>query len=406
MVGEPSAGVNDPYFFLSYHRSEYQPGDSADPDRWVKKFYQDLCNDLNQLTSARVPGYMDVHTRLGRDWADELVEALCGCKVFVPLLTRGYFESEWCGREWAAFTQRMQMHALGAAAPAAILPALWIPFPRLDPPPAVGRIQLIPPEFPSVYRDEGFYGLMKLKRYNQVYRESVWLMARAIQQTAQETCLARCPAMAMATVPNAFAEYQAGQQVRVTIASYKADSAGTGKHRPPAPTRSTYYYGRKMREWMPYRTDEDTTLIAHCAERVINGLGHSALLDPLDARESTERLAPSVLLVDPWAARVPGIANDLRAIDRDPMHAVVPWNEDDDETQRAAESLEAGLRGTLPQSLGLQGSAQRVPTLSAFRAALPKAVNEAIAKHFRTAPVFPPVQSGPAERPTLQGPEV
>ena len=402
MVGESPARVNDlPYFFLSYRRSQYRPSGSSEPDRWIRKFYKDLCTDLHQLTSAPVPGYMDVQTPLGHDWPDELVEALCCCKVFVPLLTPGYFDSEWCGKEWAAFIQRMQMQAYGGKAPKAILPALWGPFRRYVLPSAVDRTQLIPPGFPKAYEDEGFYGLMKIKRYRGAYEESVWRMAQTIQRVGEEINLASCPAMTMDSIRNAFADHKArniAHQIRVTIAAYAATSTSTGRRSRPIRARSNYYYGHTMREWMPYRSTDNTTLIARYAASVISELGHSAVLDPLDDRDDrtvAPQSSPSVMLVDPWAPGVPEIADHLRVIDGDPIHVVVPWNKDDNETARETPQLQARLHGTLPHSLSLKGSAPRVPTLEAFRAALPKAVNEAIAKHFRTAPAYPPARSGP-----------
>ena len=354
MVGEWSAGASDhPYFFLSYRRSEYQPGDGSDPDIWVKKFYQDLCNDLHQLTSARVPGYMDVQTPLGHVWPDELAEALCGCKVFVPLLTPGYFDSEWCGKEWVAFTQRMQMHAAAEGnAPAAILPVLWAPFRRYVLPSAVSDMQLVPPGFPKAYEDQGFFGLIKLKRFSVAYTRSVLRMAQTIQQVAEETNLAACSVMAMDSLQNAFADHQvrnATHQIRLAVAACLMSTTDASRGQ-PARARSNYYYGHTMCEWMPYRGPQDTTLIARYAERIISNLGHRAVLDPLDDPVEVPR-SPSVMLVDPWAPGVPEIADNLRTRDADPTHVVVPWNQDDEETTRETPHLQANLQGTLPRSL-------------------------------------------------------
>jgi hypothetical protein len=47
-----------------------------------------------------------------------------------------------------------------------------------------------------------------------------------------------------------------------------------------------------------------------------------------------------------------------------------------------------------------------VTTLEAFRAALPKAVYEAISRHFRTAPAYPPDEPPSMDRlPRFGGPD-
>ena len=98
-----------PYFFLSYARTpKRDPSDRDDPDRWVFKLYRDLCGAILQMTDARPEeaGFMDRENKLGTEWSPELTTALARCRVFVPLYSRRYFESDNCGREWFAFARR------------------------------------------------------------------------------------------------------------------------------------------------------------------------------------------------------------------------------------------------------------------------------------------------------------
>jgi FxsC-like protein len=412
----PEANAHPPYFFLSYARSKYQPDDGSDPDLWVKKFYQALCHDVHQLTSWPTPGFMDLQTPLGTQWPSTLATALSQCRVFVALLSPGYFTSEYCGKEWSVFEERVRAHAGDGERPVALIPALWTPF-RLDElPDEVGDIQLISAGFPRVYADEGFFGLMKLRRYNQAYKESVLLMAKTIKRIAEETNLRPCVAPSMKDADNAFAAHQAknaARRVQLTIASYSPTFAGDGDTR-PWQTRSQYYYGRSMREWSPYRSADDSTPIARYAERVVTGLGHNAVVSGLDEHGEPDELgepgepgsepaaSPSVTLVDPWAPDVPAVRERLHQLDAEPRQVVVPWNEDDEETTRNESRLEQGLDETVGRGLSLNGSARRVPTLDAFREELPKAVNEAISRHFKTAPSYPPDDPPATGRPTLQ----
>ena len=102
-----------PYFFLSYARTpKRDPSDRDDPDRWVYKLYKDLCAEILQMTDARPEeaGFMDRENRIGAQWSPELTSALARCRVFVPLYSRRYFESDNCGREWFAFARREITH--------------------------------------------------------------------------------------------------------------------------------------------------------------------------------------------------------------------------------------------------------------------------------------------------------
>ena len=102
-----------PYFFLSYARTpKRDPADRDDPDRWVYKLYKDLCAAILQMTDARPEeaGFMDRENKIGAQWSPELTAALARCRVFVPLYSRRYFESDNCGREWFAFARREITH--------------------------------------------------------------------------------------------------------------------------------------------------------------------------------------------------------------------------------------------------------------------------------------------------------
>ena len=108
-----SARDDRPYFFLSYARTPKRDrADREDPDRWVYKLYKDLCSAILQMTDARPEeaGFMDRENKIGTQWSPQLNSALARCRVFVPLYSRRYFESDNCGREWFAFARREITH--------------------------------------------------------------------------------------------------------------------------------------------------------------------------------------------------------------------------------------------------------------------------------------------------------
>ncbi|GLY80351.1 TIR-like protein FxsC [Actinoallomurus iriomotensis] len=390
-----------PYFFLSYARSRFRPDDGTDPDRWVTKLFKDLCHDVGVVTGMPTPGFMDRQIPAGTQWPDHLAEALASCRVFLALLSPAYFTSEYCGKEWAAFLGRVKSQQAGLDRPLAVIPALWT---RLDPselPPDLKSMQYIPPDFPSQYAAEGFYGIMKLGRYREQYKQAVLQLARLVKETAEQADLATGPISDFDALGNAFADYRGRARgrrpIKLTVAAHRLDSLPPG--------RDTYYYGRTMPEWTPYRNADYTTPIARYAEQVVAELGHEPIVDSVDEPATDPAASPTVLLVDPWVSRDPAIGGELRRIDEDPVNVLVPYNADDGETTDAEKDLNRTVDAVLGRSLVLPGSVKSVASIEAFRAALPKAVGEAINRYFKEAPVHPPEIEPTMERPTLELPD-
>src|SRR5690242_4825127 len=98
---DPAAGGEAPYFFLSYARTPRLPDDPGDPDKWIAKLYEDLCTNVIQFAKGKSPnvGFMDREIFPGEQWPNRLAQALACCRVFVPLYSPRYFESEECGKE-------------------------------------------------------------------------------------------------------------------------------------------------------------------------------------------------------------------------------------------------------------------------------------------------------------------
>src|SRR6202000_3480140 len=130
--GYPGLGAdNGPLFFLSYAHSPRDPANGRDPDLWVGKLYDDLCDHIKNMADLPIgtkAGFMDRELRQGHEWPERLSKALATCHVFVPLYSRRYFKSEHCGREWFAFNRRrLNYRSRRAMAIVTRVPALWIP---------------------------------------------------------------------------------------------------------------------------------------------------------------------------------------------------------------------------------------------------------------------------------------
>jgi FxsC-like protein len=399
MPGRIQTDDKRPHFFLSYARSRYRP-EGSDPDRWVAKLFNDLCLDVGQATGMPVPGFMDRQIPVGTSWPDHLADALANCRVFVALFSPAYFTSEYCGKEWAAFLERAERQFSRQERPFAIIPAMWVPMDTGELPSALYSMQNVPPGFPPAYAAEGLYGIMKLGRYREQYKETVFRLANIIKDRAAECALQAGPVADLDSLRNPFAESPPAARrhpVRLTLAAQRLDQLPQD--------RDAYYYGRTAREWTPYRSHDNTTPIGSFAEQVLTELGHHPTVDSIDepARDAEE--APSVLVVDPWATKDQAIGDRLRQLDEEPANVLAPFNAEDQQTASSATELTKGLTEMLPNSIALNGSAKRIPTMDAFRDALPKAVNEAITRFFKTTDTYPPQTPPTMQRPRLDGPD-
>ena len=113
------------YFFLSYSRPE------ETDRRKITKFYEDLCNEIKKITGKvklknHNIGFFDKGIQNGENWDDKIGKALHQSPVMVCLFSAYYFESEFCGKEWKAFTDRIY-EKTGKRTSNAIQPIIWSP---------------------------------------------------------------------------------------------------------------------------------------------------------------------------------------------------------------------------------------------------------------------------------------
>src|SRR6516165_1463046 len=90
------------YFFLSHARID-RDNDSA---HVLVKLYEDLDREICRKENIRegVAGFFDrTGIQQGTNWAHELNEALRTCRVLLCVYSKAYFDSDYCGREWAIF---------------------------------------------------------------------------------------------------------------------------------------------------------------------------------------------------------------------------------------------------------------------------------------------------------------
>ncbi|MET8141778.1 TIR-like protein FxsC [Sphaerisporangium sp. NPDC005288] len=407
-----------PYFFLSYaHTPRHDADDRHDPDQWVEKLFTDLCRHvmvLSGLEHGTLPGFMDRELKSGGYWPDRLAEGLATCRVFVPLYSRRYFESEQCGKEWTAFSGRIQYHrARKWEQVETIIPAIWVPVPSEDLPDVARSIQFNHASLGSRYIEHGFYGIMKLRQYRSAYHMAVYNLARRIVEVGQSTQLTPIEPPDYDSLRSAFgypdSNSRSGHRVRITVIAPDIHNLPEG--------RTPYHYGLTAQEWNPYRPDIGKPLAGYAAD-LVRTLGFRADVGSLDDHYDhlfgdEPPTSPGLVLVDTWAAMSEKLLEPLRRLaqaDKPWISVIIPRNENDPQTTQAEYRLrtllQTALGDKLAEGLPLQRSpANDIATFERFCRAVPEVTRSVVSRYLRHAPTYPPEARPFMERPRLQGPK-
>jgi FxsC-like protein len=410
-----------PYFFLSYARTpKRDPSERDDPDRWVYKLYKDLCGAILQMTDARPEeaGFMDRDNKLGTEWSPELTAALTRCRVFVPLYSRRYFESDNCGREWFAFARRELTHrARGRQVVDAIVPALWTRMDRPRLPNVAKSVQFEHSLLGERYCTEGFYGIMKLQNYRADYQRAVHRLAERIIAIGDESVAVTddkvVPVMSQAdfeSLPSAFgpasARRTAGGQLQIAVLAHDTSTLPPGRDRD--------YYGATASTWSPYRPDYTQPVADYAVELAKKCLDCTPLVETFAEGMASwvsngRPVPPSLCLVDAWVS-VSGTHQDqlslLERVEESWVSVLVPWNSQDPGMQEARDDLRAKLQEHLGRKLAsvprrCQMAASGIPTLQDFGQILPEMTMIMLKRFRKEATAHPP--AGPViERPRLR----
>jgi FxsC-like protein len=410
-----------PYFYLSYARTpKRDPASRDDPDRWVYKLYKDLCAAILQMTDVppEGAGFMDRENQAGNEWSRELTNALATCRVFVPLYSRRYFDSDNCGKEWFAFARReFNQRARGRQVASAIVPALWA---RLDSDriPEVARsLQYSHDELGQRYCTEGFYGIIKLHNYRTAYNLAVYRLAERIiaigdecaaygdDGVAYEMARENFESLQSAFGPNS-ARRTTNGQLQISVLAHDLSTLPPG--------RAKDYYGDTPHTWSPYRPDYLQPVADYAlalAEKCLDVRPRVTTIEDGTPDWPANDLAvpPGLCLIDPWVATSEAHYDRLKRLNQveEPWVSVlVPWNSQDRELRAAEHDLREKLRQQLDRKLAsvprrCQMAASGIPTLQDFGQILPEMTMMMLKRFRKGAPAHPPV--GPViTRPRLR----
>jgi hypothetical protein len=154
------------------------------------RLFDELSDHVSELVGRPTgadPGFMDRALDGGERWTRELLTAAGTCQVFIPLISKPYVDSEWCGTEWDAFSRRRIVRRADGSTDheTGIVPVTWAPTDAESLPAVVRDIQrfspggMPDPDIAAQYQHEGVYGLLTMG-LEAAYRAVVWRLAQRV----------------------------------------------------------------------------------------------------------------------------------------------------------------------------------------------------------------------------------
>ena len=350
------AEASGPGFFLSYARVAPLRADRADPDYWVKRFFDELAAEIRALDGELRAGFLTGRVPPGADPEMLTAHQLATCRVFVPLYGDDYFDDEQCGRQWAVFEQRRRLRrARTGAQGESIVPVLWTRRRQGDWPPGVEPV--LPAD--DLYQRLGLFELIRL--HERAYREVVRLLAKEIVRRARTQAPPAVAEDALSWAEPAFpVQARSARQFLITVTA--------GVRRTVPPDRDPEYYGERPEGWRPYQPASPEPIVLRAA-RIARSLGYRPEITVLTAKSTTTSTSPDtspdaspdaqaspptcagIVLADPWTLHDKVERRRLELVDRshrDWVRLMVPWCVTDEETARQRVSLESAVRDAAP----------------------------------------------------------
>jgi FxsC-like protein len=401
----------------------------GDDDPFVQQFFADLSDEIRGRTGIRdrrPVGFLDqANIPPGAQWPRDLTKALSDCQSFLALTSPGYYLSTYCGKEFHAFSTRLdEYERIHRIRPPALLTVQW--FPAQNSPVAVDLIQRLPTSLGEEYHQHGLRPLLKLSNLRDAYQRCLFLLAEHIVRTAKAHRIPGLPtAITLDNLPSAF--HPDGAYTQASTASTDHDhwsgsprfvyfviAACTQDEVRSTTRRQVAFYGPSFADWAPYQPEmpepigqraTDIAAERHLASEIRDLDDLEALIDYATAHNQIV-----ILLVDAWATLVPGYRATLGAYDRrnEPTTAVMtPWNVADKETMANHLILSTALTQTFPRNMVRNDKEMfRINITSAenFRAELAGVLAVAENRLYKYGIVYRTPPEPRRHRPTLQGP--
>jgi FxsC-like protein len=359
------------YLFFSYSRSDTG-------NRFLQQFFTDLVAEVRQKVgtfssaeSDREVIYLDTAEPVGGQWEPDLVANLQGCRALVCVYSASYFNSEYCGKEFALFQSRL-VAASPQNPPPLMFPVLWDMNDRVRTAIAskAPSIQYTHQQFAQMYEEEGLCYLMRLHR--DEYQAFLHYFTKMLVDAVENQ---KVPIPPLNTFPDLCDIESAWKATHgpLTHAPIPGDLEGAGTTRFffVAGSGSEYVQVRQHvgcynfqggRFWAPYHpaVNDQVSFISYRAA------GHAQanykdlpvtdqLIQQIQDAEDTNTIV--LLVVDPWSVKVQTFRDLLEEFD---SHAflncgiVITWNAQDGEPESEHIKLRQDLSAAFKRVLRLR----------------------------------------------------
>ncbi len=366
------------WVFLSYARRDAK-GLEGKENPFFERFYKDLASEIGKVAAipASIPEkdiqfYDREDIEIGADWSKTLYDALQSSKVFVCLFSPSYFKSEYCGKEFQVFNERVKKYKAALSQnvrePELIIPVLWEnPNRFLEPlPEAVSGIQYADKNLGLGYSNIGVSQMLRLQKEVD-YQEFLINLADKIYKEAQFHPMPPEPSIKpLKDVKSAFHVPPTPAVVAGAVPGAKGPSiawfiyaaGGKADYNNIRQQQSQIFYGNSGLEWQPYYPT-DPNIIHYIAATVATTKGlapiplavSNSLIDQLEEAEDNNTIA--VIIIDPWSIKLPAFEQPLKQFDRTRLSncgVIIVWNENDQETKTARTALETLLQKTFSRN--------------------------------------------------------
>jgi FxsC-like protein len=378
------SGPRGHYFYLSYAQSLPLAGMAeADPDQWVRGFFDDLTDAVQQRASPQSglgPGLFDKKLPIGSDWKASLTTALSLAEVFVPLYSPGYFARSWPALEWTRFRGRLEN--AGVKYPLRrFAPVLWTPLSWGQELPA--DLQEAMADAEIEYSENGLRTLLRLQPYRPAYNRVIGRLAARIVNLAENFPVQPSAVPDIDDVPPAFRAEACAAVFAITVAAPRISELPDDFDRAG--------YGTSGVDWRPYPRDQELPLASYAA-RIVEQMDFAAMVTSID--KSGDHLAsmPGVFLIDPQIAEYPSGLEALESFVRQMPAWVFPLVVLRSELDAHSAKLRDQVRGILREKVGgtydlAQRAVRGVTSLADFVGLMPILAAEAERRYLRTAPL-------------------
>ncbi|HEX8772084.1 MAG TPA: TIR-like protein FxsC [Pyrinomonadaceae bacterium] len=415
-----------PWFFLSYARVD------STGNAHLAEFYTDLVREVRRIAGlgnaeeAEI-GFFDVSgIKTGASWPEILSGSLQTCRVFICLYSRGYFNSEFCGKEIQVFQSRVNDYVQGLstkiARPPLIIPVLWDRPDRLHNPlpRAVSEIQYKDSDLGEIYANEGLYFIMKVSKFKSEYDEFLLRFAGRIFEAANANILPPLPNLPLLNqVKSAFHEPKAEGPKAVALGESACSRVAqfvyvAGKNTEVSGVRHHVdcYGDQGGREWQPYYPEVAKSVgIISQGIATMEDLQYETypvgdnLIEKIRAAEETNSIV--VIVVDPWSIQVESYQKHMLDFDKTDFlncGILIPWNEKDEETSQSLDKLQANVQKTFTRKFILNTYFQdSIHSMDELEKEICATINEVRRRLLLKAKVQRPVESTGTPIPSITG---